>query len=225
RNGVPAPSGKITRPTLESFFTGPDGAGLADRTHRRFFSPGTLPADVTVTPEMSPEDVRQVAEASLPLQQPGVGRLELRGPTEARYVTRDKRRVLGYQREPEGVRFFLDDKIYADSAAALLPEIVAYAAGLVDHIFRAAAVVTAEGGNVTVKLQGMRGDAAEGALQLYAEDASGRRTAFGDAREQVFTLETTVSAAIPSGSRRIGVFFRGKDNAGTVIALGDAVVK
>jgi hypothetical protein len=225
RTGIPAPSGKITRPSLESFFTAADGAGLADRTHRRFFSAGTLPETINVTPAMSPEEVRQVAEASLVWSQPSVGRLELRGPAQVRYMVRDKGRVLAYQRDPDAVRFFLDEKVYADNAAALLPEIVAYGAGLVDHIFRAKPAVTIEGGNVSVKLEGLRGDAAEGTLMLFAEDANGRRSPFGDTSPRAFAADTSVSAAIPSGSRRIGICFRGKDAAGTVIAVGEAVVK
>ncbi|HEY0706616.1 MAG TPA: hypothetical protein VGG33_07460 [Polyangia bacterium] len=225
RAGVPAPTSKITRPNLESFFSAADGAGLADRTHRRFFSDGTVPADVAVTANMSPEDVRQAAEASLPWQQPTVGRLELRGPAQVRYVTRDKRRVLAYQREPEGVRFFLDEAIYADSATALLPEVAAYAAGLVDHLFRASAIVNIEGGNVSVKLQGLRGDAGEGRLTMYAEDASGRRTAFGDATPRAFNGETSVSGTFPAGTRRVAVCFRGKDAAGALLAFGESLVK
>ena len=48
-----------------------------------------------------------------------------------------KRRLLAYLRVPGRVRFFLDRAVYRDSARALLPEIGAYAAGLVNHLFRA----------------------------------------------------------------------------------------
>ena len=65
RSGVPAPRQVVRRPTFDSFFAAPDGAGLADRTQRRFFSDGTVPEDVPVDAATTPREVVEAARASL----------------------------------------------------------------------------------------------------------------------------------------------------------------
>jgi hypothetical protein len=71
----------VRRPTLKSFFTDADGEGLADRTHRRWFSEGTVPETVPVDASTTPRDVMRAARRSLAFPQPTVANLDLRGAT------------------------------------------------------------------------------------------------------------------------------------------------
>jgi hypothetical protein len=226
RSGVPAPKEPVQRPTFESFFSAPDGAGLADRTQQRFFSNGTIPDDVAVDAASTPRDVVQAARASLRYPRPTVERLELRKPGP-QYMKIDGRRALGYERLPGRVRFFLDDNVYSDSAEALLPEVAAYAAGMIDHLLRGGLTLAFEGGQVTVSLEGPAGGRAEGTLELLAEDASGKRTPITAADaggRRTFEAGRLVQVAVPAGTRRVAAVLRGTDAAGTLVAVGEARV-
>ena len=226
RAGVPAAAKPVARPDLESFFTSKDGQGLADRTSRRFFSDGTLPAEIPVDAVTTPKDVVEAARASLRFALPTITRLELRGPAHRRYLMSEGRRLVAYVREPEGVRFFLDEAVFADSAAALLPEVASYAAGFVDHLLRGSFAFSLEAGNVTIKLEGIRGDKAEGTLELFAEDASGRRQPMGgQAAPQSLAPGQTIVVAVPAGTRRLAACFRGKDAGGPLAIVGETAVK
>jgi hypothetical protein len=48
RTGLPPAAAPVSRPDIASFFASADGKGLANRTQRRFFSEGTIPADVSI---------------------------------------------------------------------------------------------------------------------------------------------------------------------------------
>jgi hypothetical protein len=226
RAGVPAPAKPVTRPTLEAFFTDKDGEGLADRTQRRFFSEGTIPSEIPVVASMTPKDVTDAARAELPLPLPTIPRLDLRGEVRTHYVMSEGRRQLGYLREPEGVRFFLDDAVYADSARALLPEITAYAAGFVDHLFRGVAQFTFEGDNASIKVEGFRGDKIEGKLSIFTEDQTGRRQVVAGQNGVARSLAPgeVVVVALPSGTKRVGMTLRGKDAAGPILVVAEAPV-
>jgi hypothetical protein len=168
--GVPAAGKPINRPTVLAYFTAPDAQGLADRTQRRFFSDGTLPEDGVVDRDTSAHEVVRAARESLIYGLPGLPRLELREmgrrhyvyavgdehpgsgrlvltselpPTAAarRAASSRMRRLLAYERVPGHVRFFLDGAVYQDTARALLPEIGAFGAGLIDHLLRGEAVI------------------------------------------------------------------------------------
>jgi hypothetical protein len=227
RGGVPAPNKPVvSRPTLESFFTATDGQGLADRTARRFFSDGTVPEEIPVDAVTTPKQVVEAARASLRFALPTVTRLELRGPAKRRYLMSEGRRTLAYLREPEGVRFFLDEAVFADSAAALLPEVASYAAGFIDHLLRGSAAFSFEGGNVTVKLDGIRGDKADGTFTLYAEDEAGRRRPLGgEASARAITPGQEIVMAVPPGTRRVAACFRGHDAGGLLLIVGETLVK
>jgi hypothetical protein len=236
RSGLPAPPAVVRRPTFDSFFAASDGAGLADRTQRRFFSDGTVPDEVPVNEASTTRDVVEAARASLVFPLPTVGRLELRGPAggrargpdggERRYMLIEGRRALGYQRLPGRVRFFLDERVYADAARALLPDVAAYAAGLIDHLFRAQVTLVAEGGQVAVGLEGAAGGKADGKLELYVEDAGGRRRALAtpDPARSSFPMGSLFQVALPAGTRRVGAVLRGSDAGGELIAIGDLAV-
>jgi len=222
RAGTPQPSSPVRRSSLMAYFAASDGQGLAQRTQRRFFSSGTVPVDVGVARNTTSRDVVEAARESLVYALPALSSLDLRTPEQTGYVMQDGLRVLAYRREPARVRFFLDDNTHADAARALLPEVGAYAAGLVDHVLRGELALEAASGEVTVRASGQLG-LKGGTLRVFAEDAKGARSPIGEAQvvAEAASGATLKVVAIPAGTRRIAAVFRGEDDAGSVVASGE----
>jgi hypothetical protein len=220
RLGLPAAAPAVARPTVMAYITAADRQGLADRTQRRFFSPGTLPEDPIVDRDTTTVEVMRDARESLAYGLPRLPRLELRTLGERRYAYDGARRLLAYERVPGRVRFFLDDAVYADTARAILPEIAGYGAGLVDHLFRVELTLSAKDGVVTVEARGASG-ALDGRVRVYAEDARGRRTELGAGAVVVTdgAARVTVAAAPPSGTRRLAAVLHGRDAGGDLVSV------
>jgi hypothetical protein len=231
RMGVPKAGTAVSRPTVMAFITAGDAQGLADRTQRRFFSDGTLPEDAIVDRDTSTADVMKDARLTVPYGLPRVPRLELSVLGKRRYAyapaeagaasNARRRRLFAYERVPGRVRFLLDEGVYADSARALLPEIGAYGAGLIDHLFRVELRISTENGLATVAVTGARGKTHDGQLRLFAEDTAGHRRVLGSADASSDSL----SAAIPAGTRRVAAVLRGQDDAGELVAVAEAPVR
>jgi hypothetical protein len=220
RTQVPPPLSPMRRPTLRAFFADADGEGLANRTQRRFFSEGTVPGAVPIDASVTPAEVARTARDSLAYPQPTVARLELRKGMARRYVVSEGRRVLAYERGVASVRFGLDDRVHADAAAALLPEIGAYAAGLVDSLLQVRVDLRREGGRLQIKLDGLEGSAEVTRVTVLAEDRRGARRALpvNDAG-RVSVAGLGVEA--PTGARRVAVAVAGSDRRGPFIAVGE----
>jgi hypothetical protein len=219
---VPAPGKPVARPSFEAFFTAADGQGLADRTHRRFFSAGTVPPEQIVDASMTPAEITENALAGLPYPHPTFRRLELRKPGR-QYVRSEGRHALAYERVPGRVRFFLDEKVYEDTARALLPEIGAYAAGLIDHIFRVAPTIQIVDGTARLAVEGEGIEALT--VEVFAEDARGQRRRLDTPAARGPDAGGSLPAlAIPPGTRRIAVAVQGRDRAGAFVAVAEAVV-
>jgi hypothetical protein len=220
RSGLPAPAPTVRRPNLESYFTGADGEGLADRTQRRFFSAGTIPQDPPVDPAMNTRDVLRLTRESLAYPQPGVPELSLKDLGEKHYLVQDGRKALAYVRVPGRVRFFLDDAIHADTARTVLPEIGGYAAGLLDHLLRAGLQVQASGGKATITLEGTT-VVGEGKLRVFGDDVTGARREIGSAA--LSGGQATVD--VPAGIKRVAAVLRAQDAAGAFVAVGEGNVE
>jgi hypothetical protein len=244
RVGVPAAGAPVDRPTVMAYLTGSDGQGLADRTQRRFFSEGTVPEDAIVERDSTAADVMRDARGTLSYGLPGLPRLELRAMGERRYVYAVTsgsnagerltslpprapaakpgvaRKVLGYERVPGRVRFFLDRAVFADSARALLPEIAAYGAGLVDHMFRVEVQLTMAGGALSAHVVGAHGAIRGGQIRVYTDDAKGIRRLAG-----TIPADGEGSVAIPAGSRRVAAVLRAEDDAGVFVAVSEQAVR
>jgi hypothetical protein len=226
--GVPAAGTPVDRPTVMAYITAADRQGLADRTQRRFFSDGTLPGPVVVDRLTTGAEVMHDARESLPYALPSVPHLDLAGLGDVHYAyakgeqgtAAHKRRLLAYLRVPGRVKFFLDRAVYRDSARALLPEIGAYAAGLVDHLFRAEIHLEIKAGTVAVSVTGAKGTVRKGEVRLYVEDAAGRRSALSS----VPASTTPSTLTIPAGARRIAAVLRGEDDAGELVAVAEQPV-
>jgi hypothetical protein len=225
KSGVPAPKQVVRRPTYDGFFAAPDGAGLADRTQRRFFSEGTIPADVPVDESSLPRDVVEAARTTLVYPAPDIGRLDLR-VREPRYLMIEGRRALGYEWIPGRVRFFLDERVYSDAARTLLPEVAGYAAGMIEHLLRGNLTVTVDGGEASFALEGVAGGRAEGKLQLFAEDGSGRRQPLAAPQASgSFAAGPLFKVAVPAGTRRVAAVLVGSDAAGDLVAFGETAIQ
>jgi hypothetical protein len=245
--GVPAAGHPIDRPNVLAYFTAGDSQGLADRTQRRFYSPGTLPEDGVVDRDTTPQEVLTAARDSLVYGLPGLPRLELRQIGRKQYVyavgdeqqgrlvltsqaprapkpgiaTPRSRRLLAYQRVPGHVRFFMDHAVYQDTARALLPEVGAYCAGLIDHLLRGEAAIKVEGGSATVTITGARGAIRGGQLRVFADDAAGARKPIGSWPASALTGGQSVSVAVPAGTRQLAAVLRAEDDAGVLVAAGE----
>ena len=148
-------------------------------------------------------------------------RLELREIGVRRYaLTSDKkRRLFVYERVPGRVRFSMDSVVYGDNARLLLPEIGAYGAGLIDHLFRAEITLEVADGAATVAVTGARGGVRKGDIRVFGEDAGGTRRALGSVSATGGTL------TIPAGTKRVAAVLRGEDEAGDFVAVCERVVR
>jgi hypothetical protein len=223
RMGLPTAVTPKQRPTLMAFITASDGQGLADRTQRRFFSDGSLPEDAIVDRGTTTAEVMVDARGSLPYAYPRLPRLELKTMGRRHYAyTPDKRRLLAYERVPGRVRFFMDKAVYADTASALLPEIAGYGAGLINHLFRAEIHIdTGTAGSALVSVAGARGGVRKGEVRVFAEDASGVRKPLATVQPG----EAGVRVTVPGGTKRVAAVLRGEDDAGDLVAVGEAAIR
>ena len=227
RVGLPASASPVARPTVMAFITAEDRQGLADRTQRSFFSWGTLPEDAVVDRDTTPAEIMSDARGSLAYGLPRLPRLELATLGQRRYAFVGPRRLLAYERVPGRVRFFLDDAVYADTARSVLPEIEAYGAGLVDHLFRVELALGVKDGAVSVEARGARG-ALTGRVRVFAEDARGRRTELGAGTvtsDGAAQAGLTLAVAPPSGTRRLAAVLRGRDAAGDLVSVVESPLR
>ena len=131
------------------------------------------------------------------------------------------RRILAYQRVPGRVRFFLDRAVYEDTARALLPEIGAFGAGLIDHLLRGEATIKIEGATAQLAVSGVRGSLRGGKLRVFAEDGAGARREIGSWPAAELAAGQTISVSIPAGTRLVAAVLRGQDDAGVLVAAGE----
>ncbi len=224
RLGVPAPSRVITRTSLRAFFTNPEGTGLADLIGSRYFSAGTLPADTLIgsgglgSGQTAPRLAR--AKPALP------ARLNLMAAARDEGTTLKGESgvcLSRYRVERNTLEFFFDDACLLEQAQAILPEVAAYQAGLLDFLLRGQLLIRQESGAVAV---GSPVKLGAGQLDILLEDARGQRTSLRS--QQLTGAEAQTELArlgVPAGARVIAVF-RGKDAAGeTIIATAAAALE
>jgi hypothetical protein len=191
RLGVPPLNGPpVAATTLGELFHSSNNSGLADRTHTRFFSAGTLP------------------DSQRYPQPPATAGLAASG-----YAPGAVRHLARWERTPTGIKWSLDERVYRDYAAALLPETGRYAAGALEVLFRGRLEIVASGGSVAVTAHDARFGA--GKVALYAD--------VGDGPRRLVTTRDLPSAAdgdrvlegtLPPGTRRVAAVFRGVDSTG-----------
>lgn len=221
REGLPASLKPMSRPSLLAFFAAWDGEGLADRTHRRFFSEGSVPADVPLAPAQSTAEILENAREGLAFPLPDLPRLSIASDDRVQYLKFDGRRALAYKRLPNRLHFFLDENVFADTASAVLPEIEAYVAGMLNHLTRVELRLTIGNGQVSVVAKGLLGPISAGQLELVWEDENGQRHSMGEAIAVTNSdAVATIRVGVPEAASRVVAVLRGNDNAGPVAAVG-----
>jgi hypothetical protein len=225
RSGLPPAAPPVLRQDLESYFTSGDGQGLADRTHRRFFSEGTIPKEVFVDASTTTHDVVGLSRETLRYPEPAIADLSLRDPGVPHHVVVDGRRVLGYVRGPDRVRFYLDAAVYSDAARALLPEIQGYAAGLLELLLRPGLVMKAAGGQLTVALDGVSAPT-NLSIQLYSDDDRGQRhPAAVTVDLSTLAQGQPLTLPLPAGAHRIAAVVKGHQPIGDFVAVGEVAAE
>jgi hypothetical protein len=217
----PAPT-PVSRPDLDSYFVAADDNGLAQATQRRFFSAGTLPQDFRFIPGQTPSEIAGAANRSLRFPEPKVTALDLRQAGRTRYVVRDGIRVLAYQRNADRVHFFLDQAVHADVARRWLPQVEAYAAGMIDHLLRAKLEIVIADNMAQVTVTGtVTPTEATFAVHMLCEDDAGVRSEFA---AQTPHGDVPLSFEIPKGARKVAAYLRGQDSAGVFVAAAEVRV-
>jgi hypothetical protein len=242
RAGVPAPlrevpdEAPITR--LADLFVDPAGrgSGLAERTARRFLSAGTLPGSGMQAPLPAGLD------GLLPLSAATAGRAIPRGEALTQVPRGWPAGASGYVRGPHvrrlafwqrvqiagapALRFGLDERCYAEYAAALLPEIGRYAQRALDFLFRGDLRLSQEGEEARVA--GLDLPPGAGQLTIYGEGADGLRRALQTIevivpeRNDQAGAEGVIELArvkLPAGLSRVAALYRGKDGAGQAVIV------
>jgi hypothetical protein len=210
RLGVPAPARVITRERLRDYFTNAAGTGLADLISHSYFSENTLPAPTRTGGETKPTLSR--ALPTLPL------RLNLMAASREDGTTlRDKAEtcLARYKVEHGMVSFHLDDECMLEQVDAILPEVSAYEAGLLDFLLRGEITLTLANGQITVAGSA---NLASGEVDILAEDASGVRKSIGKLPGKAGELGR-INA--PGDAVRVVAVFRGADRTGEpIVAVG-----
>jgi hypothetical protein len=221
RLGVPAPAGPVARERARDFFTAADGKGLADVTHRRWYSSGTLPGETVARAGAARGELAEAVARNqrYPLPRPTRAlRTSPPSPEPNGHALRDEAGVClaNYRLEDGRIRFAISDACAAEQLAAMLPVIGAYATGFLDWLFRGALSVTVAGGSAQIAVA--EGEAALGAgkLTVLGEDADGRRRVLASGPWQ-----GPVGVPLPADVTRVFAVFRGVDGAGEeLVAVG-----
>jgi hypothetical protein len=205
-----APSRVITRAHLRDYFTSKDGGGLADLVSRSYFSPNTLPAPTRVGGDAKPALARPAP--ALP------ARLNLMAASrDEGSVLRDAKGtcLARYRVEHNVLAFGLDDECMLEQIEAILPEVVAYEAGLLDFLLRGELQI-AVSGEIAVTAKGL----GAGEVEVYIEDERGVRTKLTSAATAA-NADPLVRVAAPSAGTRVIALYRGVDGNGEpLIAVG-----
>jgi hypothetical protein len=227
---LPAIGAPVRRLRLRDYFVAPDGRGLAQRTQRRFFSPGTLPRPLPVAGLTAAEVVKAVNTAAA-FPAPRVRALDLGAAARggAYLASPGVPYLVAYRIDSRGLlSFWLDERTDAAYARALLPEVGAYAAGLLDHLFRghlAFASAHAPGARpahgASVVLSNAGPPLAAGKLTVLAEDSRGRRhaVAIRDLERPTPTGGRLLALPLPRGAVRLVAAFRGTDASGDPLVV------
>lgn len=218
----PGPPGP-PRAHARDFFRAADGLGLADFTARHFFSPGTLPRSVAVTPGMGLFEIARRANGGLARPLPRVTRLD-RHRGHARGLVPH---LVRHGVDPQGrMRFALDSACHADYAAALVAEAVRSTRDFLAFVLRGRIEVALGGGRATLTNRGAA--LGGGRVEILWEDVAGTRrllAAFTAGAVATGAPITTPPVAVPATARRAVVVFDGRDARGEPIVIVETAVR
>lgn len=225
RLGVP-PAEPIARPTLRAFFTADDGKGLADVTASSWFSASTLPRDVEIGTAKDRAALPARLAAALVRPAPALpSRLNLLAAGTDDGTTLDGPGGVcraRYRAVKGTLRFTTDDECMLEQVEAILPQVVGYSAGLIDHLFRGELEVTRDPGAPGKLIVVARTGLGAGTIEVIGEDARGVRTAGAATPIQAAASGDPVATVdAPAGASRVLVLYTGVDATGEpLIAVG-----
>lgn len=229
RLGVPA-ADAIARPSIAAFFHDADGLGLADVTAGAYFSASTLPHDVSLQTQRARDELEQRLTRALVRPLPSLpSRLNLLAAGDEDGATLDPGGtcLARYHVDNGTLTFSTDDECMLDQVDAILPQVVGYGAGLIDHLLRGELIVTADPAaakgtlGVTIASRIALG---AGSLELFSEDARGVRTPIGAATSVANAQAGAVlgTAVANEGGVRIVALFTGVDGTGEAVVSAGA---
>jgi hypothetical protein len=187
---------------------------LAAWTQRAFYSPGTRPASVRLTPGIAVDRVEAEANAGAPYPEPRLRGLDLGRPSG--YAGADGvAHLVAWRIDRAGVlRFDLDERCFLDAARVLLPAAVAHTAALIGHLVRTVDVRVASDGRAEIDTGRLP---AQGELVVFWEDRQGVRREL----RRVAAGGLSAGIEIPGEAERIGALLDGRDDRGEpLVAAG-----
>jgi hypothetical protein len=166
------------RDTVAAYFVNPQWTGLANLTHLRSFSPGTLPEPQIVSRTTQASDLLARIRAGSRYQEPTIRQIDLRCAhrRSARCYVRDEdgRPLARYRVDREQrLRFALDRHTAAATAQYLVPRAVGFSIGLINHLFRGALELEWDSTTLVVTNRGPKLQKYK--LTVLLEGASGKR--------------------------------------------------
>lgn len=166
----------VTRPSVAAFFSASDWQGLADLTHARHFSPGTLPGPVTVAAGADAAVVHRALTRSLPYAAPPLPALDLACARQrVCHAHGSGGAWLAYRIDGAArLQLWLDERSHAATARDTLPRVLRYSAGLIAHLLRGTlALEPLTSGGLAARHRGPA--LVSGTLRWLIEDRSGTR--------------------------------------------------
>ena len=127
--------------------------------------------------------------------------------------------LANYSLDGEELRFAISDDCAASQLGTILPEVGAYAAGLLEFLFRGTLAVAIDGGAAQVTVPRNEVQLGAGKVTIAVEDTGGKRSLAGSAD----LVNGAARVALPADATRIYAVFRGVDAAGEpVVATGSS---
>ena len=197
RLALPGPSSAQSRARahLSELIHDGAGQGLADRTARRFYSPGSLPAAGAEPP---------------PALQPPQAPSGYVGSSEIAHLA-------AYRREPAGIFYWLDERCHHDYAEALLPDIGRSVVTAFELLFRGKLEIAADDGKLVVRAAEL--PLGKGRVSLFADDEKGNRRLIAGSDVSAAAAGDVLVTAPPDAGKHLAALFRGVDASGEPIVI------
>ncbi len=187
RLGIPEARQIETRDAIEDYFVTRKRTGLADLTHRSWFSAYTLPRSFSAPKDATP--ILALVQKNLRYPEPGP-HLEL---ADNRIVSDKGVCLADVNTSGDRYAFSLSDECVLEQLSVILPQVVGFGAGLLDTLFGRTLKVSSDATGVNVS------GLSRGRLSVFWDDQNGQRTRYVSrdvAGEDTLTVEPAPPAAV-----------------------------
>ncbi len=179
RLGIPNPRPPVRLAHARDYFTDAAHTGLADVTAARWYSLGSLPAEIVVPPSPRSTDVAKLVTSAQRFAEPHPRDLDLARAKDGAILRDSAGDCLANYRFRDGkLGWYFTDECLAQQASAILPVVGGYARGYLDWLFRGALNVTIDGPTVIVTPGLVK--LGTGKVTVLAETAQGKRVFAGE---------------------------------------------